>query len=243
MFEIYNAESKLQFQAVKPHLVLATSGVATTIANTGTNKRYQNGTSWVTIGYSGIRPLIAVRPPNGMAYMGQSAAPSGGNLSWTFAGSMPGGVSMPYWVFDIPTTFPNETGISTYGPAGEQLWHSSQKVLRVAPNGRKNVSSAGPAGAGAYAGTAGRLYAAIFGSYIGGWQWVPGARDPETGIISAGFYRRSGYGIAVSEATDGLNFPRYTHSGANTDNGVLFEDTTDPIFWPGQIIVTDVTNY
>lgn len=246
-FETRLPNGKLQMQAVKPQLVLAASGSVSTIANTGTNQRYESGNSWANIDYSGgYEPLLVIRPASSVAYMGTVFAPTeagSSNFSWRVAGAAAAGTSIQYWIFDIPTSFPNTSGLEIYGLNNEPIWHSSQKPFKPVAKLTVNQFNGPAGGAGAYGGIAGKIYGAAFSSYIGGWNWIAGARNPDTGINSPEYYRYAGAGIAVVGVQDGLSFPRYTHSPSTGGNGTHVDDIGPNVFYPGQILVADVTHF
>ena len=234
--EIISSSGAFMLDANLANPTLMSSGTATTVTNSTT----QRGTSEFSISFTPVSPtfspICAIRPPTGAASWQISSTVSSGTYTWKFICVGAVGTSIPYWVFDKPTSIPNNFGIEVFDTTGTRIFHSGRFPLRVkAPLITSNVSIVlvgNTNSAENYTFTPGRTYAAFFGRPSGFRKYVS---------AGGGTFNLVGYNNGLEGITDGIRTVNILHSRVgptSTPNYSLEREWLTRFTIP-----VDVTNY
>jgi hypothetical protein len=163
-----------------------------------------------------VTPLIAFKSDEDVG-LGYSSI-SGSNWTFVFLTNNP--APMSYWVFDqSPSASPASFGFEVYNAAGERVFHSSQKPLRVV--------GVGP---GTYA--SGRTYAAIRGDSGMSWTTVPSGLP---------FPEEWQYDSFIPSAKVAANV--ITDAGVQVNSALIINDAGNYTSNVSPTLIVDVTHF
>lgn len=101
-------------------------------------------------------PMLALKAANYVSVLGVNV--SGSTYTWTVSSNV-ASFSFDWWCFDVAAVPADTFGLAVYNAAGELVFHSSSKAMRVVRS-----DDAGTGGTSGIALTSGRTYAVIQGS-------------------------------------------------------------------------------
>ena len=210
--QIYGSHGVLQIDENYKNLVVVASG-----SKASGDWTASGGSYYVQITVTDfVTPMVAFKSDEdvGLGY----TSISGANWTFTFLTNNP--AAMSYWVFDqSPSASPASFGFEVYTAAGERVFHSSQKPLRVVG-----------VGAGTYA--SGRTYAAIRGD--AGMSWT---------TVSSGlpFPEEWQYDAYIPSAKVASNV--ITDVGVQVSSALIINDAGNYTSDITPTLIVDVTNY
>lgn len=176
---------------------------------------------------SGVAPMLGVKSTSFMVVIGVSKSGD----TWTFRVACETTQSFTYFVFDLVSTTPGNFGLEVYDAAGDLVFYSGNKPLRIV--GIMDINDF-ELFEGSYTYTSGRDYCIV--TVFNGFVSVPYGFNKETGIWDGASFFYTGTNTVDNVCSIELgNIPLGDVAGASSSGG--------EIGTLGKALVIDVTDF
>jgi hypothetical protein len=129
--QIFNDSGVLQIDETYINYVLISKGTATTNQSSPNYSWSSRPVYYVEITATGrTAPMIALKASQGAEVFVVNGSVSSGTWKWRIVGGA-NNVSFDYYIFDVAPVSTDTFGVAIYNAAGDPVFHSSQKPLRV----------------------------------------------------------------------------------------------------------------